>query len=64
MQLSAHLIRDLAVEARRDPRTVRRVIDGRGRGLADLCVREAAAKLGIELPPQNGDAPPMLTRRG
>lgn len=54
LKFSAHLIRALAVEARRDPRTVRRVIDGRGRGLADLCVREAAKRLGIELPNPRG----------
>jgi hypothetical protein len=65
MQFSAHLIRALAVEARRDPRTVQRVIAGRGRGLANLCVRDAAAKLGIELPdpgssePSNANGAPL-----
>jgi hypothetical protein len=48
--ITAHDIRRLSVEARRDPRTVRAVIEGRARQLAELEVREAAARLGISLP--------------
>jgi hypothetical protein len=52
MRISAHDIRRLAVEARRDPRTVKAAIEGRARELATLDVREAAQRLGIELPPR------------
>ena len=49
-RLTQHDIRRLAVEARRDPRTVARVIAGEGSPLARLTVREAAERLGITLP--------------
>ena len=49
-RLTAHDIRRLAVEARRDPRSVEAVIEGRARDVTALAVREAAARLGIELP--------------
>jgi hypothetical protein len=48
--LTAHDIRRLAVESRRDPRTVRNVIAGRARDLAKLEISEAAERLGIALP--------------
>ena len=48
--ISAHDVRRLSVESRRDPRTVKAVIDGRARELAKLAVREAAERLGIALP--------------
>lgn len=64
--LTAHNIRRLAVEARRDPRTIRNVLHGRAKGVAELAVREAAERLGLTLPvtgpptqsPLAGDAPP------
>jgi len=51
MQLSDHQIHALALESWASPRQVKRVIAGRGGRFTDLCVREAAVKLGILLPP-------------
>src|SRR5688500_9048462 len=48
-KLPAHVIREIAVRARRDPRTVERVVDGREvRPLAAADVRDAMKELGIE----------------
>jgi hypothetical protein len=52
--LTAHQIRQIAVEARRDPRTVRAVIERRARGVSDVAIREAADRLGIRLPVAEG----------
>ena len=49
-RLTAHDIRRISVEARRDPRSVEAVIEGHAKPLTELVVREAAARLGIELP--------------
>ena len=48
--LSSFDIRRLAVEAHRDPRTVRAALEGRASPLATSAVQEAAKRLGIELP--------------
>ncbi len=49
-KLSQHEIRQIAVEARRDPRTVVAVVNGTATDLSAMAVREAAARLGIGLP--------------
>jgi hypothetical protein len=50
-QLDSHTIARLAVEAARDPRTVRAVLDGRRTTAnARAAVEGAAARLGIGLP--------------
>jgi len=49
-KLTQHEIRRLSVEARRDPRTVVKVLAGEASPLATLTVREAAQRLGIRLP--------------
>ena len=49
--LNAHTIRKIAVESMRDPRTVRKVIEqGATEGVVAVSVREAAKRLGIQLP--------------
>lgn len=43
----------LAAEAATDPRTVRKVMEGKlTSAKSEKCVREAAKRLGIKLPPQ------------
>jgi hypothetical protein len=65
-RLPAHVIRRLAVEAHRDPRSVQAVIDGRARPSVEEDVRAAADRLGIVLP--SGDMAPeqavTLSARG
>jgi DNA-binding LacI/PurR family transcriptional regulator len=47
MKLPAHDVRRIAVEARRDPRTVRNVLEGRpAKDVAKQDVLEAAERLG------------------
>jgi hypothetical protein len=50
--LTPHVIRKIAVEAVRDPKSVRRVIAGQPcRATVEQAIREAATRLGIALPP-------------
>lgn len=47
-KVPAHILRELAVEAQADPRTVERVIaGGRARGMVDDRIRAAIGKRGI-----------------
>jgi hypothetical protein len=58
MKLSAHDIRRLAVESRRDPRTVKSVVEGRpARDMATLDIREAADRLGISIDGEEARTP-------
>jgi len=52
MKLSAHDIRRLSVEAKRDPRTVRAWYADRGsvRSTADAALTDAANRLGLPTP--------------
>lgn len=52
----------LAAEANRDPGTVKRVLEGKGRNLSRSAVIEAARRLNIELPPGFEDPPPTRMR--
>jgi hypothetical protein len=49
-KLNAHEIRKIAVEARRDPRSVVAVIAGTAAPMTEVTVKEAAQRLGIKLP--------------
>jgi hypothetical protein len=63
-KIDAHTIRKLSVLSFRDPRTVRKVLEGTAAPLADRAVREAAARAGIELPlletPSDSTPPPRV----
>jgi hypothetical protein len=49
MELTAHVVREIAVKARRDPRTVMRVLRGdRTSVVAQVAVRDAVRDLGLE----------------
>jgi hypothetical protein len=48
-KLTPHDVRRIAVEARRDPRSVHSVLAGTAKDLTTLAVREAAARLGIDI---------------
>lgn len=57
-KLPAYVIREIAVRARRDPRTVERVLRGeRAQPLAEADVREAARELGHVLPDTSPEPP-------
>jgi hypothetical protein len=53
-------VRRLSVEARRDPRSVRNVVDGRAKAVVALSVREAADRLGIDLPTPTDEEEPSV----
>jgi hypothetical protein len=57
MLMPAHIVRALAVESRRDPRSVINAINGKARGVVVLSVQEAAARLGIEMPHTRSSEP-------
>jgi hypothetical protein len=52
VHLSAHQIRQLAVAAQRDPRTIVNAYRGTARGVALASVRDAALALGLPVPPE------------
>jgi hypothetical protein len=49
-RLPAHVVRAIAVEAGRDPRSVVAALDGRARPMTAAAVKAAMVRLGIELP--------------
>lgn len=54
-----HEIRSLAVESRRDPRTVQKAygrVSGTVRDVARIAIAEAAERLGFEPPPLSAEA--------
>jgi hypothetical protein len=58
-KLDAHTVRRIAVEAKRDPRTVQRWLEGeRGKSTADAAIAEAVDRLGLgrEASPSEGAA--------
>jgi len=53
-RLPAHVIRQIAVEAGRDPRTVNNAIKRRAKPIAEADVFAAMDRLGIRLPDSDG----------
>jgi hypothetical protein len=53
----AHVIRQIAVEADRDPRAVKNVLKGSAKGTTTASVEKAMRRLGIERPKSGARKP-------